>query len=159
MTLLIYSWNHFISNEIMLFYCECHKISQHCFTERLGAWSQWWYYAKLSRAMWAPWMDRFGNNEIYFYPLSKKRCGPPLRSPRITWLEGIVPSGRQQRNETILNKILDAIYIMIIASHGLTRPWWVNSSKPGKRWEWQLRMVTLTHWGRDKMAAFSRRLF
>ena len=52
------------------------------------------HYAKLSRAMRAPWVDRFLNNEIYCYPLSKKRCGPPLRSPRIAWLEGIVTSGR-----------------------------------------------------------------
>ena len=43
------------------------------------------HFAKLSRAMRAPWMDRFGNDKIYCYPLSKKRCGPPrcdpLRSP------------------------------------------------------------------------------
>ena len=28
------------------------------------------HYAKLSRAMRAPWVDRFLNNEIYCYPLS-----------------------------------------------------------------------------------------
>ena len=42
------------------------------------------HFAKLSRAMQAPWVDRFLNNEIYCYPLSKKRCGPrfdPLGSP------------------------------------------------------------------------------
>ena len=42
------------------------------------------YYAKLSRVMQAPWMDRFGNTEIYCYLLSKMQCGPcsdPLRSP------------------------------------------------------------------------------
>ena len=45
------------------------------------------------------------NNEIYCYLLSKKRCGPPLRSPRIAWLEGIVTSGRQQRNGTAISTI------------------------------------------------------
>ena len=31
----------------------------------------------------------------------KSAADPPLRPPRITWLEGIVTSGRQQRNETL----------------------------------------------------------
>ena len=35
--------------------------------------------------MRAPWVDRF--------------LDPPLRSPRIAWQEGIVTSGRQQRND------------------------------------------------------------
>ena len=39
------------------------------------------HYAKLSRAMRAPWVDRFLNNEIYCYPLSKERCGPPIAIP------------------------------------------------------------------------------
>ena len=39
------------------------------------------HYGKLSRAMWAPLVDRFLNNEIYCYPLSKKRCGPPVSIP------------------------------------------------------------------------------
>ena len=39
------------------------------------------HYAKLSRAMRPPWVDRFLNNEIYCYPLSKKRCGPPVAIP------------------------------------------------------------------------------
>ena len=39
------------------------------------------HYVKLSRAMQAPWVDRFLNNEIYCYPLSKKRCGPPVEIP------------------------------------------------------------------------------
>ena len=55
------------------------------------------HHVKLSRAIRPPWVDRFLNNEIYCYPLSKKRCGPPLRPPEIVWLEGIVTSGRQQR--------------------------------------------------------------
>ena len=34
------------------------------------------HYAKLSRAMRAPWMNRFGNNQIYCcYFLYKMRCG------------------------------------------------------------------------------------
>ena len=57
------------------------------------------HYAKLSRAMRAPWVDRFLNNEIYCYPLSKKRCGSPVAIPRIVWLEGILTSGRQQCND------------------------------------------------------------
>ena len=65
-----------------------------------------WHSTKLSRAMRTSWVGRFLNNEIYCYPLSKKRCGSPLRSPRITWLEGIVTSGQQQHN-------------------GITRPQWV----------------------------------
>ena len=56
------------------------------------------HYAKLSRAMRAPWVDHFLNNEIYCYPLSKKRCRPPLRSPPVGRSEGIVTSGQQQRN-------------------------------------------------------------
>ena len=55
------------------------------------------HYAKLSRALRAPWVDRFLNNEIYCYPLSKKRCGPPIAIPSDR-LEGIVTWGRQQRN-------------------------------------------------------------
>ena len=43
------------------------------------------HYTKLSRAMRAPWVYHFLNNEIYCYPLSKK-------------LEGIVASDRQQGN-------------------------------------------------------------
>ena len=39
------------------------------------------YYANLSRAMRAPWVDRFLNNEIYCYLLSKKRRGPPVATP------------------------------------------------------------------------------
>ena len=61
----------------------------------------WLHYAKLSRAMRAPWVDRFLNNEIYCYPLSKKRCRPPLRSPPARRSEGIVTSGRQQRNDAL----------------------------------------------------------
>ena len=56
------------------------------------------HYAKLSRAMQAPWVDRFLNNEIYCYPSSKKRCRPLLRSPPARRSEGIVTSGRQQRS-------------------------------------------------------------
>ena len=61
------------------------------------------HYAKLSRAMRAPWVDRFLNNEIYCYPLSKKWCRPPLRSPPARRSEGIVISGRQQRNDNQCN--------------------------------------------------------
>ena len=55
--------------------------------------SMWWvhkkcsgitkqaHYAKLSRVMRAPWVNRFLNNEIYCYPLSKKRSGPPVAIP------------------------------------------------------------------------------
>ena len=39
------------------------------------------HYVKLSRAMRATWVDHFLNNEIYCYPLSKKRCGPPVVTP------------------------------------------------------------------------------
>ena len=39
------------------------------------------HYAKLSRSMRAPWVDCFLNNEIYCYPLSKKRCPPPPPTP------------------------------------------------------------------------------
>ena len=56
------------------------------------------HYARLSRAMRAPWVDCFLNNEIYCYLLSKKRCRQPLRSPPASRSEGIVTSGRQQRN-------------------------------------------------------------
>ena len=55
-------------------------------------------YAKLSRATRAPWVDRFLNNEIYCYPLSKKRCGPLDAIPLDDLAGGIVTSGRQQRN-------------------------------------------------------------
>ena len=48
------------------------------------------HYTKLSRAMRAPWVDRFLNNEIYCYPLSKKQCRPLLRSPPTRRSEGIV---------------------------------------------------------------------
>ena len=63
-----------------------------------GHWTCVAHYAKLSRAMRAPWVDHFLNNEIYCYPLSKKRCRPPLRSPLAKRSKGIVTSGRQQRN-------------------------------------------------------------
>ena len=56
------------------------------------------HYAKLSRVMRAPWVDRFLNNEIYCFPLSKKRCWPPLRPPPTRRPEGIVTLGRQQSN-------------------------------------------------------------
>ena len=39
------------------------------------------HYAKLSQAMRAPWVDRFLNNEMYCYPLSKKRRGHPAAIP------------------------------------------------------------------------------
>ena len=39
------------------------------------------HYMKLSRVIWAPWVDRFLNNEIYCYPLSEKRCRPPVAIP------------------------------------------------------------------------------
>ena len=48
--------------------------------------------------MRARWVDRFLNNEIYCL---KSSADPPLRSPRIAWLEGIVTSGRQQRNAKV----------------------------------------------------------
>ena len=60
------------------------------------------HYAKLSRAMRSPWVDRFLNNEIYCYPLSKKRCRPPLRSPPVRRSKGIVTSGRQQCNVSLV---------------------------------------------------------
>ena len=54
----------------------------------------------------------FLNNEIYCYPLSKKRCRPALRSPPARRSKGIVTSGRQQRNvsnyqphEHLLNRL------------------------------------------------------
>ena len=70
------------------------------------------HYAKLSRAMRAPWVDRFLNNEIYCYPLSKKRCRRPLRSPPARRSEGIVTSGRQQRNASRVKQSLLCQFIL-----------------------------------------------
>ena len=67
------------------------------------------HYAKLSQAMRAPWVDRFLDNEIYCYPLSKKRCRPPLRSPPARRSEGIVTSGRQQRNDLFVAGVRNII--------------------------------------------------
>ena len=50
------------------------------------------HYAKLSRDMRAPWVK-----SIVILCL-KSGADPPLRSLRVAWLEGIVTSGRQQRN-------------------------------------------------------------
>ena len=75
---------------------EIHGMKLHSTPKLLHRWSLEMHYAKLSRAMRAPWVDRFLNNEIYCYPLSKKRCRPPLRSPPARRSERIVTSGRQQ---------------------------------------------------------------
>ena len=68
-------------------------------------WLNWWWLVLNENALCeavpshaGPWVDRFLNNEIYCYPLSKKRCRPPWWSPPARQSEGIVTSGRQQRN-------------------------------------------------------------
>ena len=66
---------------------------------------------KLSRAMRAPWVDRFLNNEIYCYLLFKKRCGPPVAIPSDHLAGGIVTSGRQQRNVPSQNKTKSKLQI------------------------------------------------
>ena len=52
-------WDHFLNKR------------SHCF--RGVSSGPFKHYAKLSRAMRAPWVDRFLNNEIYCYPLSTKQ--------------------------------------------------------------------------------------
>ena len=71
------------------------------------------HYAKLSRAMRPLSGPLFFNNEIYCYPLSKKRCRPPLRSPPARRSEGIVTSSRQQRNEYIVIGIDTKIEVIV----------------------------------------------
>ena len=89
--------HHWLSNGLS--HVMCHANICHAMYLSIGVWET--HYAKLSQAMRAPWVDRFFNNEIYCYPLSKKRCRPSSRSPTVRRSEGIVTSGRQQRNETI----------------------------------------------------------
>ena len=71
------------------------------------------HYAKLSRAMRASWVDRFLNNEIYCYPLSKKWCGPPIAIPsdhlagedrnlRPVWDDIFTPTISSPRGENIV---------------------------------------------------------
>ena len=73
-----------------------------------------YHYKRLSSAMQAPWVDCFLNNEIYCYPLSKKRC---VVTPLIAWQEGIVTSGRQQRNAP---SQMDRSYISLALRHRIT---------------------------------------
>ena len=79
----------------------------HCFTDYKRCFHILYHmlhYAKLPRAMQAPWVDRFLNNEIYCYPLLKSGADPQLRSPLIAWLEGIVTSDRQQHNGIVIKR-------------------------------------------------------
>ena len=60
-----------------------HLTDRHRYHRRfMGSWTKTHHYGKLCRAMRAPWVDRSLNNQIYCYPLFKKRRGPLLRSPR-----------------------------------------------------------------------------
>ena len=68
------------------------------------------HYAKLSQAMPDPWMDRFVNSKIYCYPLSKKRCGPPVATPLACLVGGHHNLRPQQRNVYMIGDTIIVLY-------------------------------------------------